>query len=73
MSPACRPALLSEHQPTSQTNSMRAKNRTPNAKSAPLPNAVRLRGAADERQRGPRGVRTKKPFQMREFKCLYYV
>ena len=32
-------------------------NRTPDARSAPLPNEVRHRGAADERQRGPRGVR----------------
>jgi hypothetical protein len=32
-------------------------NRPINARSAPLPNEVRHRGAADERQRGPRGAR----------------
>ena len=40
-----------------QQATLRAKNHAPDAKSAPLPNAVRHRGAADERQRGPRGAR----------------
>jgi len=38
-------------------------NHAPDAKSAPLPNEVRHRGAADDRQGGPRGAHSAKPTQ----------